>query len=120
MKDPHQWYFSEMLLYLPFTNEEELHPENFDKCRALYDSKLNLINNIRENVMPYLKSVVEARAKAHEFLSNIGDEIDPNKEQEEEEDRAEGVRDHPDLGHTDPTDFIEDGQSENDNTFRRI
>ena len=70
--------------------------------------------------MPYLKSVVEARAKAHEFLSNIGDEIDPTKEQEEEEDRAEGVRDHPDLGHTDPTDFVEDGQSENDNTFRRI
>ena len=28
-KDPHQWYFSEMILSLPFTNEEELVPKNF-------------------------------------------------------------------------------------------
>ena len=119
VKDPHQWYFSEMLLYLPFSNEEELFPENFDKCKALYDSKLDQINNIRGHVMPYLKSVIEARDRAHEFLSNIGDQLDPNKEQIDEEDRAEGITEHPDLGHKDPTDYLVDEQPEN-NTFRRI
>ena len=94
-----------MILYLPFTNEEGLFPENSEKCSALYNSKLDQINHVRKHVMPYLKSVAEARERAEEFLSNIGDELGPNKEQEEEESRAEGVKEHPDLGHKDPTEF---------------
>ena len=119
-KDPHQWYFSELLLYLPFKKEEELFPDNLESCIALYVSKYDIISRTREQVMPYLKTVSEARERAEEFLSNIGDEMDPTKEQLEEEHRAEGVKEHPDLNVKDPSMFLDDGLSESNKTFRSI
>ena len=119
-KDPHEWYYSEMLLYFPFSTEEELFPDDFEMCRDLYYSNLDKISNIQQNVMPYIKSVTEARERAEEFISNIGDDVDPTKEQEEEEARNEGEREHPDLSVKDPALVTEDSLSEGDRTFRRI
>ena len=80
--DPHQWYFSEMMLYLPFTDEDELFPDDFEMCLQLYIANEDKINIIREQVMPYLKPVTEAREKAEEYISNIGGELDPQGEQD--------------------------------------
>ena len=49
--------------------------------------------------------------KAEEFISNIGDELDPNKEQEDEECEAEGVREHPILDIKDPTGIMDEEPS---------
>ena len=35
-KDSHQYYFSEMQLFLPHKKEEDLFPDDFDKCKELY------------------------------------------------------------------------------------
>ena len=119
-KDPHQWYYSEMLLYLPFQVEECLYPDDFEKCRALYLTNLDKINTVKHQVMPYLTIVTEARERAEEFISNIGDDIDATKEQQEDTARAEGTREHPDLSVVDPTDFIQEGITVEDRTFRKI
>ena len=70
--------------------------------------------------MPYIKTVTEARERAEEFISNIGDEVDPTKEQEEEEARNEGERVHPGLSVKDPALLTNDTLSVGDRTFRRI
>ena len=42
-KNPHEFYFTEMQKYLPFVDEEELYPGDIDKCKNLYESKLDEI-----------------------------------------------------------------------------
>ena len=121
-KDPHQYYFSEMQLYLPHRNEEELFPDDMDKCIQKYHNNVEKIEDVKQQVMPHFQKVVDAREKAEEFLSNIGDELDPNKEQEEAECQEEGVRDHPDLDILDPTGTLNEEPviSPGDRTFRKI
>ena len=111
-----------MQLYLPHRNEEELFPDDRDKCKAKYVANKEEIENIKQQVMPHFQKVVDAREKAEEFLSNIGDELDPNKEQDEAECREEGVRDHPDLDILDPTGTLNEDPviSRGDRTFRKI
>ena len=121
-KDSHQYYFSEMQLFLPHKKEEDLFPDDFDKCKELYFKNEEKILDVKQQVMPHFKMVTESREKAEEFMSNIGDELDPNKEQEDEECDAEGVRVHPDLDIVDPTGTLneEPTVSPGDRTFRKI
>ena len=53
--------------------------------------------------MPYLESVIEARNRAEQFESDIGAELDANREQEEDEGREEGEHENPDMAVKDPT-----------------
>ena len=121
-KDPNQFYYSEMQLYLPHQNEEELFPDDFEKCLKKYLENEEKIQYVKKKVMPHFEQVVELREKAEEFLSNIGDELDANKEQQEEECAAEGVREHPDLAVLDPTGTLNEEPtiSAGDKTFRKI
>ena len=119
--DPHQWYFSEMMLYLPFTDEDELFPDDFEMCLQLYIANEDKINIIREQVMPYLKPVTEAREKAEEFISNlIGEELDPQGEQDADVENDIGEEEHPDLAMKDPSSFLNDNLQDAPSTFRRI
>ena len=119
--DPHQWYFSEMMLYLPFTDEDELFPDDFEMCLQLYIANEDKINIIREQVMPYLKPVTEAREKAEEFISNlIGEELDPQGEQDADVENDIGEEEHPDLAMKDPSSFLNDNPQDAPSTFRRI
>ena len=36
-KDPHEYFFSELLLYRPWQNEAELHPHNLEACLNLFE-----------------------------------------------------------------------------------
>ena len=118
-KDPHQWYFSEMLLYLPFTNENDLFPEDLESCMDLYLKNEEKISKIRSQVMPYLRAVEEARENAETYLSNVGDELDPTKEQMDVENEAEGISEHPELSFKAP-DLREENSTVSDKTFRAI
>ena len=118
--DPHEWYFAETMLYLPFTDEDELFPDDFEKCLQLYVSNEEKINTIREQVMPYLKPVTEAREKAEEFLSNIGETIDAQGEQDADVENDMGEKEHPDLAIKDPSSFLNDNPQEAPSTFRKI
>ena len=97
MKNPHKWHFSKLLLYLPFQNEEDLYDDDFEKCLSLYLEKFELLSSIKKQVMPHLDHVVEAREKAEEFLSEIGDVMDSNRERDDDEAAEEGPSEHPEL-----------------------
>ena len=118
--DPHEWYYAEMMLYLPFNDKEELFPEDFEKCIQLYIENEENINRIREQVMPYLRPVTEAREKAEEFLSNIGDTIDAQGEQDADIENNIGTTEHLDLAIRDPSSFLNDNLQEAPSTFRRV
>ena len=36
-KTPHEYYFSELQLYMPFEKEEELEPQSLEKCKGKYE-----------------------------------------------------------------------------------
>ena len=52
--------------------------------------------------MEFLESVEEGLEKAKELQNTIGDELDPQNEQDLDECQAEGVKDHPDFVQSDP------------------
>ena len=35
-KDPHEYFYSELLLFYPLRDECDLFPNDFEKCRELY------------------------------------------------------------------------------------
>ena len=77
--------FSELLLYLLFQNEEDLFHDDFEKCLCFYLKMFYILSSIRKQVIPHIDYVVEAREKAEEFLSSIGDIMDSNKEKRDNE-----------------------------------
>ena len=85
------------LLYLPFQNEEDLYDDDFEKCLSLYLEKFELLSSIKKQVMPHLDHVVEAQEKAEEYLSEIGDVMDSNRERDDDEAAEEGTSEHPEL-----------------------
>ena len=32
IKTPHEYYYAQLQMFLPFTKEADLHPDDFDKC----------------------------------------------------------------------------------------
>ena len=70
-------------------------------------------------MMPFLKAVEEARENAEMYLSNVGDDLDPMKEQSEIENEAEGTSEHPELSFKNP-DLREENFTVSDKTFRAI
>ena len=85
-KHPHEFYFSELQLYKPFTSESELGPDSLDKCKKLYDEKScnsdnRKVINVKSLLMIHLAEVEEGKEKAREVIdSNAGTVLDPQKE----------------------------------------
>ena len=112
-----------MQLYLPFKTEESLFPEDFDKCLKKYKKNESKINAVKGKVMKHLAQVQEMREHAENIIANeIGDELDANKEQIENDDVLEGIHEHPELFIKDPTGLLNnlemDGKS--NNVYRKI
>ena len=107
--NPHEFYYSELQLYTTFNDEDDLFPNDIQACSDLYDEKKDVLLNIKGQVMKHLASVEEAREHAEEILANeVGDKLDPTKEQENEEAILDGViEEHPELNILDPKEFLE-------------
>ena len=63
-KNPNEFYMSELELYLPFMDEETLHPDSLENCKALYDERSvhngqRKISNTKKIVMEHLEIVEE-------------------------------------------------------------
>ena len=112
-KNPHEFYHSELQLYSTYQHENELEPENLDKCKILYDqisehNGLSKIQNVKSVLMKHLESVEEGTERAKEMYdSKVGDTLDPTIEQENDDCEEEGVTEHPDFAFKDPTEFYE-------------
>ncbi len=92
---PHEFFYSELLLYKAWQSEEELGFDDFDKCCTLYwdmedeENKINLeqrktyIEKVKSKLFPYRNAVEEARTLLElspERASHIGDILDPENE----------------------------------------
>ena len=113
-KNFHEHLFSEFQLYYPHTNgrknclaEEK---KDFDVCKMTYE-KSN-IANVKKIIMPFLESVMENMETAHSLKSTIGDELDPQKEQDETECKDMGIENNPEFAVKDFDDLENEALSE--------
>ena len=67
-KDPHEFRVSTLQLYIPFQNEKDLFLDDENKCKQLYLKNIKNIQNIKEQMFPYLEDVEEARSKVSEGM----------------------------------------------------
>ena len=109
-RNPHLFYFTELMLYHPFRDENELFPEDPAKCEELYMRHKDEIKYVKAQVMPFLESVEEAQLIYEEMKANekqeieekMGADLDPEMEQEIADLDDLDDEEHPDYYHIDP------------------
>ena len=114
-RNPHLFYFTELMLYHPFRDENELYPEDPAKCEELYMRHKDEIKYVKAQVMPFLESVEEAQLIYEEMKANekrdieeqMGADLDPEMEQEIADLDDIDEEEHPDYYHID-TDQVDD------------
>ena len=92
--EPHEYYFSELELFHIFESQEEedLCREHLDICLAVYNANIDDINYIKSKTMPFLKLVEKGQEMVNEAnIDKIGEEIDPENEQLDEDCAEEDV-----------------------------
>ena len=110
--DPYRYFLSELMLYKGFTDEKELGSQDEVKCRNLYVSHKEALQEVKNSLLPYAQGVEEARYYEEEALkeenAKIGTILDVEKEQEIAEcEDIDGI--HPDFAHLNPDELaIED------------
>ena len=111
-KNPHEYHFAQLQMFFPFKQEEDLQPDDFEKCKLIFNQRSshndNLkIQNVKSVLLEYLESVEDGIERAEEIMdSNIGDKIDPALEQDNEDCADIGLTEHPDFLFKDPTDLL--------------
>ena len=103
--DPAKYFFAEALLYTPFRSEKELEERVANAAEDGYVELEKWINAVKCQVMEHLESNEEARYMVEEANSktkDVGDDLDPEGEQDIEECMNENLFLHPDYEHLDP------------------
>ena len=107
-KNPHEYYYSQLLLFWPWREEEkDLELNNAKKCLELFTGRDEIenfkergeqktkIEKTQENLFPHKNAVQEGRTVVSHLddqrPTHIGDFVDPENEAENEEAAAEGV-----------------------------
>ena len=97
--NPEEFFYSQSLLYKPFTseNELELSVSNIKSAELVYYN--SRIRCVKQQTMEQLDNVSEARHFSEEFQRNeqVGEELDPLGEQDQDDCEYEGVVEHPDF-----------------------
>ena len=110
-KNPHEFYYSQLQMFHPFISEQELAPDDIDKCVNLYLTKSNhngllRIENVQNILLKHLVSVEIGTERAEETLkSRTGDVIDPEFEQDNDNCEDDGPTEHADFTFKDPSDL---------------
>jgi hypothetical protein len=102
-KQPHEYQFSELQLYYPHTNNPkdgqiyslELEKDDPDICQETYLS--SDIHIVKSKIMPFLVAVEEGIEAAHELNNTVGNDLDPQNEQDCLECQDIGLEDNPDF-----------------------
>ena len=105
-KDPHQFYFSQLRLYHPHSVIDlEVWEDDLDRCLKAYNEAKDAIAYVKSIVMKYQDKVESAQSKAQEeFDHYIGDILDAEKEQEEDDSAEEGTVETEEFMALDPDD----------------
>ena len=96
--------YSELLLYLPWRNESELEEGNGQECVNLFNTNATIIEKNKTSIFPNAK-MIDAMMELLDspegtWPIHLGDNIDPNAQQENEDDEVE-------LQQTNPLDTSE-------------
>ena len=125
--EAHQHMYSEMMLFLPFVNEEMLEPSDHERCLQLYLQSKGKVELVKSLVMPHLKSVTEARLDyeiecAENKLNEIGTMLDPENQLDEDACELEGVVEHADFQVKNPANLgdVEVAKPALKDSFRKI
>ena len=116
-KQPHEYQFSELQLYYPHTNNPkdghvyslELEKDDPDICQETYLS--SDIHIVKSKIMPFLVAVEEGIEAAHELHNTVGNDLDPQNEQDRLECQDIGLEDNPDFLARDSTEFLESNEA---------
>jgi len=126
MKNPHEFYFSELQLYMPFKSENELEPDCYEKCRAKYDevsehNGLRKVHNVKKILMEHLEDVTEGTERARELVeSSVGDMLDAENAQENLDCELTGVEEDPRFEVLNPENLNHPNESTSDSIYRKI
>ena len=116
-RDPHEYFYSENMLFHPWYSESEIFPNDATKCQSLFeevddpvDGKcFTKIDNVKKALFPHLDDVVEGREMVEKFDYDqhleIGTEIDPTNTQQVEDDTELGAKDAEEYIGLHPDDF---------------
>ena len=115
--EPIKFMLSEIMLYVPLTEEVPLEFVN-----EIYNDSLDGVTKVdlvKQQVMEYLEDVTEARYFVDEVMKEldiekIGQVMDPNLEQNNDDCEAEEFGGHPEFQHLDP-DLLDN----NENTYSK-
>ena len=117
-KDPHEFYYSKLLLYRPWSDEKELREDDLDECFYLFVEPPNVADSSGKSsieitegkLFKHRASVNEGRAVLETFgnsrPSHYGDELDPENEKANEEDAMEGLKDDENFADRFPEEYM--------------
>ena len=116
------------MLYTAYTDEEQLGPNDEEKCTELYLEKQEAIQYVKSYMLPYAQGVEEARYQVEQAMKegtrsskNIGNELDPEQEKEVVECDDGDDQMHPDFSQVNPDDFeFESNMNHVKHTLRRL
>ena len=123
-KTPHEFYFSELQLYFPHSQKRSYGPtlqrekENFECCLQTYNR--SELFKVKSKIMEFLESVEEGLERAKELQNEMGDELDPQNEQDKDECDGIGVQEHPDFVSKDPTSIDIPGDKSSSGIFNTV
>ena len=84
-KDPHEYFYSELLLFWPWRNESELFPDDAEKCVNLFRHAEDYIEVVKATLFPHMADVEIGRKLVEDLkydMSKIGEDLDAEGEQE--------------------------------------
>merc|ERR550532_3073336 len=97
-KNPHLFYFTKLLLFHPFRDENELFPEDPQRCEELYLRHKQEIQVVEAQVV-----YQQMRANDEQDIEDkMGADLDPEMEQEIADGDDLDDEEHPDYYHIDP------------------
>ena len=104
-KNAHHFYFTELILFKPFFDENEFFPEDPERCEAIYHEHKRELQMVKAQAMPFLESVEEAqqiyeemRREEANIEERMGADLDPQMEQEAaDNDDEDEFDEHPDY-----------------------
>ena len=126
LKNPHEFYFAELQLYIPFQSENELEPDSFEKCKLKYDetsdhNSSRKVSNVKKIIMEHLEDVTAGTEKAKEFASSeIGDIMDVENTQENIDCELAGIEENPVFEAINPDNLNLQNDTIHDSSFKRI
>ena len=108
MKNPHEYAYSELCLFRPWRDENELEENNLVSCLQLWNTcptecdeeqfRDSCVDKVKKKLFPNWSIVHQSRnivnVSESQRLQHIGDCLDSQLQQDEEDDYSEGIMPH--------------------------